>query len=321
MTPKEFNRSQIKSGKLKDEHIDHLIEVGATVVQQHAGITVDGKVGDNTLAAINNILHPRPAPPPPVAIPVHVNIKPVGKALYIRRLTELGKPAELARQAKWAGLSWIAIESTWQDTGIFGVRTGRPNKRSVIAEYAAAFRAEGIEVWVWGYPYPGHEDAFADSMKLDCEAAQAKGLLIDPEKPYKDHPTQATDLVKRLEYVCKKNHWGLGITSYAATWAHKTFPFKQFANSVAWGSPQVYDKDNNQGPGYAARAVKAWEDLGFGPLVMSGPVYNKTPAQLRAHLATFPKHIDAVVFWDWKNLTVRRNLGLWDVLREYKPGV
>ena len=83
---------------------------------------------------------------------------PRGVGIYVRRISRsaYGTPTEAARRAADHGLSFVAMPSVWQDDrGHLDLNTS-----ALEEEYAAAFRALGLHVWVWGYPDLGREVRF-----------------------------------------------------------------------------------------------------------------------------------------------------------------
>tara|TARA_R100001244_G_scaffold36778_3_gene33650 strand:- start:4807 stop:5757 length:951 start_codon:yes stop_codon:yes gene_type:complete len=306
----KYNRQQRRAGHIPDSYVEELVYLGVCEFQeQHMDVLIqDGKLGPKTLLQLQRSLDP--------ALTITLDYAPTGKGIYIRHLKSLGHPTALVAQALKHDISFVVIQSIWQDRKVGRPHyVRRPNSKDTLMEYCSAFREAGIEVWLWGYPYPGREHAFCLAAIADAEASNCVGFVLDPEKPYKRKEAAAKALVTAVTKMSKQHYLALGVTSYAATHLHRTFPYKEFSG-VGWGSPQVYDKNNNLGSSYVPNSVNAWEALGWSTIVPSVPAYNKTPLQLKTHLHRLPEATKGVIFWDWKNLTYRKNRRLWDVIAD-----
>lgn len=166
-----------------------------------------------------------------------------GLALYVRRISKArhGTPRELARRCAGAGLGWVALGAVWQDLD----ETGRPttkriNDADTIATYAAALEAEGVGVYVWGYPWQGCEEQFVAGM---VEADGGRGrVLLDPElgaNPDRASRgagkakanSHATALVTQLATALPSDAV-LGLSSFGAGWRLQWFPLLAFTRAM-----------------------------------------------------------------------------------------
>lgn len=102
---------------------------------------------------------------------------PTGLALYVRRIDPArhGTPAQLAKKFADNGARWVAIGGPWHDADSRGLM----NSPETCQRYADAFAAKGMLPFVWGYPWMGDEERFADQMDA-CAGPHNLGLL-DPE--------------------------------------------------------------------------------------------------------------------------------------------
>jgi hypothetical protein len=155
-------------------------------------------------------------------------------------------------------------------------------------------------------------------MVADALTVKAVGLIVDPEKPYRKRSKEAAQLVELLDVALDEVELAVCVTSYGSVWWFNDFPWQEFAKLDCSGSPQVYDSKNNLSLDHADKAYEAYERLGFSPIIMSGPGFNKTKAQLKRLLNSYPNTIEGVIFWDWANLRLRKNKHLWDVIRDYR---
>ena len=105
------------------------------------------------------------------------NAAPDGLALYLRRISqgEHGSPQQLAKKFADHGATWIAIAGPWHDAG----QKKMINSADTCLRYADAMAAKGIKPFVWGYPWLGSEERFADEM--DACAGPRNNALLDPE--------------------------------------------------------------------------------------------------------------------------------------------
>jgi len=173
---------------------------------------------------------------------------PKGTALYVRRIDKRhGSPQDFAKLCKSKGLKWIALGALWQDVSKAGKPTSKMmNSLDVLKRYGAALQRQGIEVYVWGYPWMGREEAFVARM---CEAANAAGcaagcahILLDPELGA--NPTRASsgagkaaanahaDKLVSLFASAPDAPEVLGLSTYGSGWRLKWFPLLAFTRAL-----------------------------------------------------------------------------------------
>jgi len=181
-----------------------------------------------------------------------------------------GSPAQFAKKCVTNGLRWIALGGPWHDQ--HGNRW--INKPSTIWAYAAALSKVGVAVHVWGYPWWDRVDEFVADM-AKCTTEDVMGWLLDPELGLKNHPDEASKLVK----LCRQRDSAivLGFTSYGLSKGHPTFPWAAFAKKgmsdptkeCDYGSPQLYDTPKNK----VIQGMSEYVSIGFDYLIPSFGLY------------------------------------------------
>lgn len=263
---------------------------------------------------------------------------PPGIGTYARQLSEKthGTPAQFAKNHKDNGLSYTALLGCWQDKqgegGTFRQFAGGPVDR--MRRYADACIAEGVKVWLWGFPWLGHEAAYMDAMGDMLRALGPRtvtGVIHDPEVSYRDKSNtppagsagqgeaaeglkaegtaaQALAGAKKLMELDRKlvTEFGLaptGITSYGMAKWH-ALPWAAFADGGrTWGSPQLYTVTPKQ----VDQGLASWAKEGFAGLAPSIPSYGENSgAKLDGHLGNFVNGteptIDGFVVWSYPQI-------------------
>lgn len=254
---------------------------------------------------------------------------PVGMALYVRHITRSkhGTPKAFAAHHRDHGMKWVAIGGPWHD------ERGRRfiNKPDVSKRYLDACADAGLDAYVWGYPWQGREEQFAEDMKA-CAGDHDRSLL-DPElganpsrsrraAPMRRANQHAADLVRH----CRERFRVVGLSTYGSGVRIGWFPMKAFLEAgVDFAGGQTYIEDKRIDPSIEDY-VKAIAKYAPGtPLVPNYGVYNfvrkggkrrairKTPEQLIAHLSEFideGEPVEAMIGWaenfagkvQWKTL-------------------
>lgn len=231
---------------------------------------------------------------------------PNGVGIYIRRLsrTKHGTPEQAARRAKNHGISFVAIMAIWQEEKYDKII----NKN--MSEYIEAFIDEGIDIWLWGYPWSGKEFAFVnrfDDILSNFDPGKIRGIILDPELGYKYNKINkskqevfdnARFLIRAILELLYEDEY-LGVTSYSNTNIHKTFPWEPFCGG--FGSPQLYTcKTKKQ----VVAGLESWKKRGWDQLVPSVPAYGPNSSQnLEKYLKWFPREtIDGFIVWSWRQL-------------------
>lgn len=313
LTPEEiadaipYNTGQAESGALTRDHIDYLLALGAAAFQEEQGLYVDGQAGPKTQEALDKVLSP-PFQPVPAGIPS-------GKGMFVRSLSHAGTPEEMVATMQANGLTWVCVQRLWQyeekDTKLL-------NSGDQMKSYADAVHQAGLGFWVWGYPVPGKENEFVDTLFDAFDYAEAQGVIIDPEIEYKDTEGTGTTLMTKMLMEAGQRGTFVGVSSFGAPWNFKTFPWAEFA-CAHFGVPQIYDSKNTQGLDYGRRSTEAWMEHGFRVVIPASAAYNKTQDQAAILLSGTPTNQGAIIWWDWYNAT--ENPDLWPVIRDFEPNI
>ena len=279
-------------------------------------------------------------------------ITPKGAGIYIRALDPNvhGLPAQAAKKAKDHGVSFVAIMACWQDIQDGKFRQVDANRRNdTMKRYSEAFKKEGIDPWIWGYPWAGHEDAYIESMFNAWVPGVTVGMGHDPElgskwstkaapkgRTMRGQPEAITgvaasgsqqvrrgqaDKVMHLTLQQLPEGGGYFTTSYGIARYHKNFPWKEYMQFGAI-SPQLYEEDLPAIDG----AIDEWlvykqQATGLPvdqiQIVPSVAAYGKM-AQLymRRYLASFllTKHpIHGVIVWSWRQIDEHE----WDEIHRF----
>lgn len=143
--------------------------------QRRQGLSVDGVVGPETWASIEDLLAaPDPCDPTAPPQPEHPRLLPDVEAVWVHRLDKAvessGSPAKWAVDVRQAGQGLVHIKladgrSTWHDGG-HGV---------LLDESVRALRGEGVDVsgwqWVYGvYGEPGGHQWAVEYLREQAEA-------------------------------------------------------------------------------------------------------------------------------------------------------
>jgi hypothetical protein len=317
-----YNKRQMEKGRLTDEHIATAI----AFFQSEYPLTVDGMAGPFTIAGLekqrsggwtpsddedpreDEDTEPEPEPGSDAWILARF---PKGKGMFVRSLRHTGTPAQMIAQMNKANLDWVCIQYVWQfEDPDNSDKDTRYVNRSNLKQYTDALHAAGKTVWVWGWPVPGEEQKFLDGMLWAVDTAKAKGLMINAERPYLGNPAAATKLMQMIQPECRKRGILAGLSSYGAAHFVRRFPWREFAEYSDFGSPQMYDPDNNLGPAWPQDCWEAWKKVGFKHLIASSGCFNKTPKQMNDLLAVTPIEHDVLLWWDWVNANPERS-DLW----------
>jgi len=297
-----YNRKEFDADRLTDEHL----AIAMAAFQEANGLTVDGMAGPKTQAALEEANESEVEPEDPVLPGL-----PEGKGMFVRALSHTGEPAEMVQKMKDHGLTWVCVQRIWQyEDKESSFRNGER-----MAEYAAAVNAAGFGFWIWGYHVLGKQEEFAQVIFAAVDDASADGIIIDPEKPYKDTEGEATKLMHALMPGCINRQILLGFTSYGAPWFHKNFPWAEFS-TAHFATPQNYDKDNSLGTDYPTRSHDAYREYGFSIFVPASGAWGKTEEQMTALLANTPTPQGSIIWWDWYNADKDN---LWGPVAAFEP--
>jgi len=170
---------------------------------------------------------------------------PEGLALYLRKITPSshGSPAALAKRFDDHGAKWVAIGGPWHDEK--HRRFGLMNSVDTCKRYADAFFARDILPFIWGYPWIGHEERFADDMDR-CAGEYNLGLL-DPELG--SNPIRATGgpgkaradahATKLVDLMAERFAGGVvGLSTFGSGVRMRWFPLNAFTRALARRFPR-----------------------------------------------------------------------------------
>ena len=265
---------------------------------------------------------------------------PQGLAWYVRRLSRRhGTPTEFAKRCFDSGLSWVALGGVWQEPRDSVSRRINPVQK--VKDYAGALEALGIEPWVWGYPWMGHEEAFC-KMMVDYGVPR---ILLDPElganperiakgTGKRKADKHAHDLVELFGGYPEVDE--LGLSTFGSGWRIGWFPLLAYTKALGECFPgksfiggqtytddatidrsiadmlKVIDKakvDMEVVPNYG---LYRW-DTRTGRKTKGAKAKPKTAEQLRLHLYEFideAEPVDALIGWaeNFATLELRREL-------------
>ena len=207
-----------------------------------------------------------------------------------------GTPDEVAARVRKVGIRWLAALWVWQDPG---GKTQRWNRGTAVAEYVAAARETGADLWVWGWPRPGRHEAFVEAMLEGAARLEATGVILDPERPWLG---RADDVRQMMALALERFHAAgltVGVSSYGAPWNYPSLPWAELA-TADFGVPQAYDLTNRLRPDYPTASAAAYREAGFRVVLPAFATVGKTPAQLRTHLGLMPD-APALIGWSWRH--------------------
>lgn len=218
---------------------------------------------------------------------------PRGKGLFLRSTGHAGSPDALIARCREMGVTWVMLPVIWQKTTAADIRYD-----GKIDQYAAALKAAGITVWIWGWPEPSKHAAFSSLMLATRARIGAAGICINAEKPWFGHNAEAAELAAAM----RGQNWAL--SSYGGAYNFPSFPWAEFS-SAPIGMPQIYDTKHNLGDGYPAKSVKKWRELGFKTIAPTlGASSAHSPAQIVdiAERTIAVGGIGALSWWDFYHL-------------------
>lgn len=262
---------------------------------------------------------------------------PTGLALYVSAIdaSHHGTPKAFAKKLADAGASWVGFGGPWYEardgSGIVNRRMNHPDR---FKAYADACHAQGIDPYVWGYPWIGEEEHWADDM---AETAGEYNLgIIDSElgaNPRhirkgagKDRANASATRI--VELLAERFAGGcVGLSTFGAGAKMGWFPLDAFTAALAQHFPgrsfigeQNYT-DNGVIPGSLAGFEKVIEAHGGRKVVELVPNFGtytwrqvigkrharpKTADEFTAHFLEFvddPVAIHAMIGWHERFMT------------------
>ncbi len=277
-------------------------------------------------------------------------LEPHGMGVYARALAPHihVSPEHTAQVAADHGLRFVPLLACWQE-----MRDGRFHQRAInapalIARYAEALAARGVQPALWFYPWGGRENQLLDHIDevlVVCDGTIV-GLLPDPELGYKwrrgrarpagaamanmrgqpeaipgrgagdmgQRIAQARALMGGLVDLMTEAMW-LMVTSYGLARFHPNFPWETF---LEYGglSGQLYGAS----PRETESGMEEWARLARDPRLKrqylpSIATYGPTAqGRLRATLSVWDGHpIQGMCAWSWPQTDAME----WRVLQEW----
>lgn len=165
---------------------------------------------------------------------------PDGTALYVRRISKRrhGEPKDLARRFKDGGCKWVAIGGPWHEKRGNKISTGLMNPVGTCRDYSDAMAAEGIQPFIWGYPWQGTEQKFAEQM-AECAGEHKRGLLdpelgSNPSRSSKGHGKAQADAHAKLlvELMAAQGFTECGLSTFGSGWRMGWFPLLAFTRAL-----------------------------------------------------------------------------------------
>lgn len=227
-----------------------------------------------------------------------------GKGVFIWQLWRCANndPVKLARQAKDAGYSYVAIKCADGDT--------LHNEEEIDAAIVE-LRKQDIDIVLWQYVYGGsigyaRKEALLankliakhkpDTWWIDAEAWYKKGLV-------------AVAWAKTYCVALRKN-LPIGLTSYRFPTLHRKLPWKTFLSICDHHVPQVYWVGAHNPADQLDRSIRELKALKDIPFVPVGAAYAEggwkgpTVDEINEFNARAQEiGVPAICWWDWQHMT------------------
>ena len=239
---------------------------------------------------------------------------PQGRGMFVGAWGAFKSEAQVEAMVRDSGIDYLLILGPWHNGP--GKRNKYWNTGEKARKKVEAAKRGGAKIHVWGWPHPATQVQFVDELAQFSDEHAAISVCMDPEKLYYGEPKAMVALIRLACAVFHGRGQALGVSSYGATWYHRTFPWAQMAGQHTgdrpdYAIPQVYDSKNSLGPGYPAKGVQAYKDLALWKVFPGFGVYGKTPAQFAAHLDSLPA--GTCCGWSGRQLTKKKI----EILKEY----
>jgi hypothetical protein len=239
---------------------------------------------------------------------------PHGRGFFIWQTApdRIAPPAEAARQARDAGLSWVAIKA---QNGI-----GRYNA-SAIGDYCRAFDGEGVEVWLWGYLYGADmlrrsQARLEANMTADvCAELMPAGWIADPEAEYKRPGAAEWANTYLTALRAEMPDLSVGLCTYRYPSYHPEFPWRAWlggSSGADFHAPQVYWMGAHNPAQQLLKSVNELKALKDIPVVPVGAAYTEggfeptVPEMDAFHEQVVRLGLPGEFWWEWYFATVRR---------------
>jgi hypothetical protein len=236
---------------------------------------------------------------------------PIGVGIFLRELSTMEPAAVAAKKAAAAGIRHVALLAVWQEHGASIVRN-----RNRLAIYAEAFKAQGIKVRLWAYPWHGLEREFCAGLRLhigNC-AGLISGVIVNPELGYRHGQSGPADVLMHGVVDVLSEGQDLWVSSYGHPEGIRDFPWHVFGN-YGHQSGQFYLDGNEEA---IRRGLAAWLGNTKSPAdqfqIPGIPVYGEQseaalPRWLEwlkcAYADAVGRPIPGVIAWSWPQVSPR----------------
>jgi hypothetical protein len=131
-------------------------------------------------------------------------------------------PLQSIKKALWADIGYVVIEACWQGPPKGGTASKplmRKTNINLLREYVRAFRIAGLNVYLWGHPWPGLADKFSDYITTTAVDLGASGVVMFPGWGYLSkgdkgkYGLQAKYLTNKMMKESKRMDLQLGFTN------------------------------------------------------------------------------------------------------------
>ncbi len=239
---------------------------------------------------------------------------PDGKGMIVWQPSQCegGDPVSLAQAAHDAGFGHVFLKLA---DGVLPYPHAAFNWRP----FVETLKAQGIEVWGWGYAYgndPKGEAAIAAKRVIDLGLA---GWMIDAEIEYKAAAKKAAAKVFMSELHRRLPYTSIGLASYRYPSLHPEFPWETFRAGCDFDMPQVYwEKAHDSGDQLVRCASEFANFKRKLPLVPIGAAYKwngwaSKPADVEEFITVCEAlGLPAFNFWSWQH--ARQIEGMWEAI-------
>lgn len=231
---------------------------------------------------------------------------PVGKGYFVWNLSRCagGLFDTLAKQAKLAGLKWVAIK----------VANGIASFNGNITPWVEALHAEGIRVWGWQYVYGASPEGEA-AVAIDAlRKYNLDGFIINAEHEYKLPGRAPAARLYMDRLVSAFPDKGYGFCSYRYPSLHQALPWTEFLEKCTFHIPQVYWLGANLPTSAGSQLARsrtellALRDMPIIPTgvacdhPVSGVVWRPTVEQVNNfNLTAKQLGLPGVAWWSWEH--------------------